>query len=137
MISTRGRYALRVMIDLAQHDNGEFISLKVVSQRQEVSMKYLEMIVAILNKGGLLQSQRGKDGGYRLIKPADQYTVSEIVNLTEGSLASVPCLDCEENLCARADSCLTLPLWKHLDGMINRYLSSITVQDLIDGKVSD
>ena len=135
MISTKGRYALRVIIDLAQQDSDGYISLKSISQRQEISMKYLEMIVSILNKAGLLHSQRGKDGGYRLVKPASQYTVSEIVNLTEGSLAAVPCLDCGENTCSRAAECLTLPVWEKLDRVIDEYLSSVTVQDIIDRKI--
>ena len=92
MISTKGRYALRVMIDLAQHNNGSFISLKEIAARQGISMKYLEMIVSLLHKGGIVQSQRGKEGGYRLSRPANAITVQEIMHVTEGSLAPVQCL---------------------------------------------
>ena len=135
MISTKGRYALRIIIDLAQHTEEGFISLKSIAERQEVSMKYLEMIVAILNKAGILESRRGKDGGYKLIKPASEYTVGEIMDLTEGHLAPVACLGCEDNQCVRADSCLTLPMWQRLDNMIDNYLSSISIQDILDGTV--
>ncbi|MGI6013976.1 MAG: RrF2 family transcriptional regulator [Oscillospiraceae bacterium] len=133
MISTKGRYALRIMIDLAQHTEEGFISLKSIAERQEVSMKYLEMIVAILNKAGILESRRGKDGGYKLIKPAKDYTVSEIMDLTEGHLAPVSCLSCSDNQCERADSCLTLPMWQQLDTIIDDYLSSVSIQDILDG----
>lgn len=135
MISTKGRYALRIMIDLAQHTEEGFISLKSIAERQEVSMKYLEMIVAILNKAGILESRRGKDGGYKLIKPASAYTVGEIMDLTEGHLAPVACLGREDNQCNRADSCLTLPMWQQLDNMIDSYLSSISIQDILDGTI--
>lgn len=135
MISTKGRYALRVMIDLAQHEDEGFQSLKSVAERQCISMKYLEMIVAILNRGGFVQSLRGKEGGYKLTKPAAEYTVGSVIRLAEGSLAPVACLDCTEDACERADHCLTLPMWKKLDDTINSYLDSITVSDLINGNV--
>lgn len=135
MISTKGRYALRIIIDLAQHADEGFISLKSIAERQEVSMKYLEMIVAIMNKAGILHSRRGKDGGYKLVKPASEYTVGEIMNLTEGHLAPVACLGCADNQCERAEFCLTLPIWQHLDEMIDSYLSSITIQDILDGNL--
>ena len=135
MISTKGRYALRVMIDLAQNNTGKFISLKDVAKRQDISMKYLEMIVAILNKGKLLESQRGKAGGYRLAKETEQYTVGEILNLTEGTLAPVNCLGENGKKCERAKECMTLPLWQKLDVVIEDYLSSVTLQDLIEKNI--
>lgn len=136
MISTKGRYALRVMIDLAQNDRGEYISLKDVAQRQGISMKYLEMIVSLLHKGHMVESQRGKAGGYRLIREPSKYTVEEILKLTEGTLAPVNCLESDTNSCERAKNCITLPLWKKLDDVIGNYLNSVTLQDLLDGNVS-
>ena len=135
MISTKGRYALRVMIDLTQHKDDGFVPLKSIAQRQKVSQKYLEMIVACLNKGGIVISQRGKEGGYQLSRSADKITVGEIITLMEGSMAPVACLDCEKNDCDRAENCLTLPMWQNLDNMISEYLGQITIQDLVDGKI--
>lgn len=135
MISTKGRYALRVMIDLAQNDGDQFISLKDVAERQDISVKYLEMIVAILHKGKLLESQRGKAGGYRLAKETDEYTVGEILNLTEGTLAPVDCLAKNRTKCEKAGECMTLPLWQKLDSVIEDYLSSVTLKDLIEQNI--
>ena len=136
MISTKGRYALRVMIDLARHERDEFVSLKGISERQQISMKYLEAIVAVLNKAGFLQSQRGKDGGYKLVKDPCEYTIGSVLKLTEGSLAPVACLEAGcDTVCRRADGCITLPLWQKLDGIIDTYLESVTLKDLLDGKV--
>jgi len=131
-ISTKGRYALRIMIDLAQHNKDEFISLKSISERQEISMKYLEMIVASLHTAGFVLSLRGKGGGYKLAKPADAYTVGSVLKLTEGSLSPVACLENPNNTCNRADGCISLPLWQKLDKMIDDYFESVTVQDLLD-----
>ncbi len=130
-ISTKGRYALRVMIDLAQHNTGEYISLKDIAQRQEVSMKYLEMIMALLNNAGFVISARGKHGGYKLRKTPREYTVGSILKLAEGSLAPVACLECEKNLCARAAQCLTLPFWEKLNTIVDDYIESVTLEDLI------
>lgn len=130
MISTKGRYALRVMLDLAQQPVGEYISLKSISQRQAVSMKYMEAIVATLNKAGMVESLRGKKGGYRLTRKPREYTLGEILKLTEGSLAPVTCLDCE-NPCQRAESCITRPMWLELDKLIDDYLESKTLADLL------
>jgi len=130
MISTKGRYALRVMLDLAQQPAGEYISLKSISQRQAVSMKYMEAIVATLNKAGMVESLRGKKGGYRLTRSADEYTIGEILKLTEGSLAPVTCLECE-NPCQRAESCITRPMWLELNKLIDDYLESKTLADLL------
>ena len=126
VISTKGRYALRLMIDLAQHCDEGFISLKTVSQRQDVSLKYME--------ANLVNSQRGKEGGYRLSRPASEITVAEVLHSTEGSMAAVSCLDAGENGCERAAQCLTLPMWKKLDAVMDNYLSGVSVQDLLDGK---
>lgn len=133
MISSKGRYALRVMLDLAQHEQEGYLSLKEISQRQDISMKYLEQIVALLNKGGMLESRRGKDGGYRLARRPAEYPISEIIGLTEGSLAPVACLDCgEEPACPRSRQCRTLPMWQELDRRIDAYLESVTLKDLLE-----
>ena len=136
MVSTKGRYALRIMLDLAQQEPETFISLTSVSGRQGVSVKYMEAIVAILNRAGFVESQRGKDGGYRLRRKPSEYTIGSILKLTEGSLAPVSCLDCDQNGCDRADHCLTLPMWQRLDEIIDGYLEVITLQDLLDGKTA-
>jgi len=135
MISTKGRYALRVMIDLAQNSTDEFISLKDVAERQDISMKYLEMIVSILHKGKMLESQRGKAGGYRLANKPEEYSISSILVLTEGTLAPVQCLDEGECSCDKASECITLPLWRRLDEVIGNYLDGITLKDLLEGRV--
>ncbi|MFQ9514832.1 MAG: RrF2 family transcriptional regulator [Eubacterium sp.] len=135
MISTKGRYALRVMIDLAQNNTGEFISLKDVAKRQNISMKYLEMIVSLLNKGKMVESQRGKSGGYRLARKPSEYTIESILTLTEGTLAPVNCLETGAKNCERAANCITLPLWKKLDKVIGEYLESVTLEDLIESNV--
>ncbi|MEG1460872.1 MAG: RrF2 family transcriptional regulator [Oscillospiraceae bacterium] len=136
MISTKGRYALRIIIDLAQHSEEGFISLKEIAERQEISMKYLETIVSILNKARLVKSMRGKDGGYMLVKPASEYTIGSIIHATEGGLTPVSCLDCaQDQVCERADCCLTLPMWQKLDKLISGFLDSISVADLLNGKI--
>jgi len=135
IVSTKGIYALRIMLDLCQHTDEGYISLKKISERQNMSMKYLESIVAMLNKTGMVESLRGKEGGYRLTRAPEQYTVGSIVKLTEGSLAPVACLDCETNSCAQAYHCLTLPMWVKLDGIITDYLESVTLKDLLDKKI--
>ena len=134
MISTKGRYALRTVIDIAQHEGDGNIPLKAVSDRQGLSMKYLEAIVPALCRGGVLRSRRGKKGGYTLAKPAERISVAEVIGLTEGRLAPVSCLECGENVCERADSCLTLPMWESLDGMITEFLENVSIKDLIEGK---
>ena len=139
MVSTKGRYALRVMMDLAkqQEENPDgFVSLKEVADRQNISMKYLEAIVAMLNKAGMVVSKRGKEGGYRLERSAGAYSVQEILKLTEGSLAPVACM--EETGCTACDQsslCQTLPLWQKLDGIIEAYLRSVTLEDLVKGEI--
>ncbi len=135
MISTKGRYALRVMLDLAEHGKENYVSLKDVAQRQNISMKYLEMIVSVLNKGNMVKSQRGKAGGYQLSKMPSEYTVGEIIKLTEKTLAPVMCLEENADTCQRAGECMTLPLWKKLDSMINGYLNSVTLEDVIQRNI--
>ena len=135
-ISTRGRYALRFMIDLAQHDNGEYIALKDVSQRQDISIKYLEQITSLLSKFGLLLSVRGPQGGYRLAKTPDKFTVADVLRITEGSLAPVSCLETPENNCPKKDICMTLSMWEGLQKTLNDYLDGITLEDLIQKNIS-
>ncbi|MGN0768873.1 MAG: RrF2 family transcriptional regulator [Christensenellales bacterium] len=133
MISTRGRYALRVMIDIAEHSDGNnYIPLNSIAKRQEISEKYLESILVVLTRGNLLNGLRGKGGGYKLTKPAENYTVGSILRLTEGSLAPVSCLKENADLCARRAYCRTLPLWKGLEKVIDDYLESVTLADLVD-----
>ncbi len=133
-ISTKGRYAIRMLLDLAEHQGDGYVSLKDIAERQEISKKYLEQIVAMMNQPDFLKTNRGYRGGYRLAKPADEYTVADILRITEGGLAPVSCLDNSPNECPRADSCLTLPVWQGLYKVINEYLSGITLQDIIDDK---
>lgn len=129
MISTRGRYALRVMIDLAEHIDEGYIPLQTIAKRQGISEKYLESILAVLSKAGLLDAVRGKGGGYRLSKPAKEYTAFEVLSLTEGTLAPVTCLERGQQ-CENAVNCRTLPLWQGLDQVIAAYLCSYTLADL-------
>ena len=131
LISTKGRYALRIMIDLAEHQTDEFISLREIAQRQEISEKYLESIIRMLVKARVVESLRGKGGGYRLNKTPDQYTVGCILRLTEESLAPVSCLENGAVPCARAAECRTLPMWQGLDKVINEYLDGILLSDLV------
>ena len=135
MISTKGRYALRVMIDLAQHKTGEYISLKDIAARQNISMKYLEIIVAGMNKSGMLLSQRGKLGGYRLARGLEDYTIGQILKCSEGSMVPVNCLEGDTNLCEYSGSCITLPMWQKLDRIMDDYLENITLADLLNGNV--
>ncbi len=131
LISTKGRYALRVMIDLAGRRSGEYIPLKEIAQRQEISEKYLEAIIKILVKGRLLSGLRGKGGGYKLTNSPEQYTVGAILRLTEESLAPVACLEQGAAPCPRAAACRTLPVWQGLDRVISEYLDNITLSDLL------
>ena len=130
-ISTKGRYALRIMIDLSQNGNDKAISIKEIANRQEVSAKYLELIVAMLNKAGYVISSRGKAGGYKLSKSPGEYTVGGILKLTEGNMAPVACLENGKCDCLRAEECVTLPLWRNLDRIVDDYLESVTLKDLI------
>lgn len=132
MISTRGRYALRMMLDLAEHQANGFIALKDIAERQEISKKYLEQIIPTLNRFDLLRTSRGFSGGYRLSRKPEEYTLGDILRATEGSLAPVTCLESDHNNCARQADCATLPIWIGLDNVINEYLDSITLQDILD-----
>ena len=134
LISTKGRYALRVMADLAEHPSEGYIPLKEIAQRQEISEKYLEAIIKILVKARLLTGVRGKGGGYKLTHPPEQYTVGEVLRLTEETLAPVACLDETADICPRALNCRTPPVWKGLNRVINEYLDHITVADLIHSR---
>ena len=131
LISTKGRYALRVMIDLAEHQSEDFIPLKVIAERQEISEKYLESIIKLLVKAKLLNGLRGKGGGYQLTRAPEQYTVGSILRLTEESLAPVACLEDGAASCPRMASCRTLPLWQGLNKVINDYLDNVTLADLV------
>ena len=131
LISTKGRYALRVMIDLAEHQSEDFIPLKVIAERQEISEKYLESIIRLLVKAKLLNGLRGKGGGYQLTRAPEQYTVGSILRLTEESLAPVACLEDGAASCPRMASCRTLPLWQGLNKVINDYLDNVTLADLV------
>ena len=131
-ISTKGRYALRLMLDLAQNQKDGFVALKDIAERQDISKKYLEQIVPILNRAGLLKTTRGYLGGYMLAKSPQSYTVGDILRITEGSLAPVACLEDEENQCDKYETCMTVGVWKGLYKVINNYLDSITLQDILD-----
>lgn len=131
-ISTKGRYALRLMVDLAEHKDSGFIALKDVAKRQNISKKYLEQIVPVLNGAGLLTTNRGNRGGYKLAKEPKEYTVGDILRITEGSIAPVSCLESEVNSCERKNFCQTLYVWEGLYKVVNEYLDSITVQDIVD-----
>lgn len=133
-ITSKGRYALRVMIDLAQHPDEGFVSLKTVAERQGISMKYLEMIVSSLKKAELVESTRGKEGGYRLSRSPADYSVGEILRCLEDNLAPVSCIKDGEIQCDKAAACVTLPMWKELDEMTNAYLDGVSLQDLLTGE---
>ncbi len=129
-ISTKGRYALRVMVDLALNGTDEFISLKDISIRQEISNKYLEQIIAMLNKAGYVESTRGNNGGYRLKKKPEEYIIGDILRATEGELTPIFCLT-ENGNCPRKENCKTYSFWSGLDKIINEYVDSKTLADLI------
>lgn len=136
-ISTKGRYALRVVIDIAEQMSTEYIPLKDIARRQEISEKYLESIIKSLVKNNLLIGMRGKGGGYKLVKNPSDYTVLEILSCTEDSLSPVACLDQKPNSCHRSLDCKTLNLWKDLDELIHQYFASITIDTLIQSDFSD
>lgn len=134
-ISTKGRYALRMLIDLAEHRDEGFIALKDIAKRQNISKKYLEQIVPVLNRSNILLTNRGYQGGYKLAKEPSNYTVGDILRLTEGSLAPVACLDNEPIGCENVDECSTIGLWKGLNKVINDYLDSVTLQTILDNRI--
>lgn len=131
-ISTRGRYALRFMIDLAQHDNGGYTALKDISKRQGISIKYLEQITSLLSKFGVLMSVRGPQGGYKLAKPPAEYKIGDILRITEGNLVPVSCLESDVNTCEKKDTCKTLSLWSNLSKVVNDYLDGVTLENLLE-----
>ena len=132
-ISTRGRYAIRVMLDLAEQSTGEYIALVDIAKRQGISEKYLEAIVASLVKARLLTALRGKKGGYKLTRKPEEYTMREILQITEGAFAPVACLESETNECERASSCKTLKMWEGFQKVVNEYFEGITLADLLEG----
>ncbi len=133
-VSTKGRYALRMMVDLAEHQNDGFIALKDIAERQGISKKYLEQIIPVFNQSNLLRANRGSQGGYMLAVSPDKCTVGEILRLTEGSLAPVACVDPDPAECERSADCTMLPVWKGLAKVIDEYLDGITLQDILDRK---
>lgn len=133
MVSTKGRYALRVMLELAMRQGEGYVSLKDIAGRQNVSMKYLEQIITLLNKENLLKSQRGPRGGYCLARKPEEYSVGEILRAVEGRLAPISCLETKENRCPRHTECLTIHFWEGLYEVIDAYTDSVTLQDLLNG----
>ena len=131
MVSTRGRYALRVMIDLAENSDGGYIPMKAVAERQNISLKYLERILPVLVKNNMIEGVQGKSGGYRLTKTPQQYRVGDILRLTEGDLAPVACLEGSCEPCTHSAECRTKPLWNGLYATINEYLDGVTIADLM------
>ena len=133
-ITSKGRYALRVMLDLAQHRQEGTISLKTIADRQGYSMKYLEMIVGSLKRAGLVASTRGKEGGYQLTRDPEDYTIGEILRCIEDNLAPVACIKAGDICCEHAGECMTVPMWKELDDITNAYLDGVNLQDLLTGE---
>ena len=131
LISTRGRYALRVMLDLAQNQSDGYIAMKKVAERQGISLKYIEKIMPVLSKNNYVEGVHGKGGGYRLSKEPKEYRVGDILRLAEGDLAPVACLQCNAEKCDRADICLTLPMWTEFYNIVNNYFDGITLNDLM------
>ena len=131
-ISTKGRYALRMLLDLSEHKGDGFISLKEIAERQNISKQYLEQIASLLNTSNLLRTNRGKQGGYMLAHAPSQYTVGQILRITEGSLAPVACLEDEVNQCDHVGFCKTLPIWEGLNKVISDYLDGVTLQDILE-----
>ncbi len=136
-ISTKGRYAIRMMLDIAENQGDGFVTLKDVAQRQGISKKYLEQIALQLSQTSALRAVRGHQGGYRLTRDPAEYTALDVLRIAEGSLAPVACLDQRPNLCPRRESCRTLPLWMGLDRTVEDYLGSVTLQDLLDGSLGE
>ena len=130
MISSRGRYVLRVLADLAQHSDGGYIPMKDIAERQEISLKYIEKIMPVLTKAKMVDGLHGKGGGYRLNRPLEEYKIGEILRLTEGSLAPVHCLETGASACERADRCTTLTMWQNFNRLTNAFFDSVTLADL-------
>ncbi|MEO2264135.1 RrF2 family transcriptional regulator [Lachnospiraceae bacterium HCP28S3_F9] len=133
-ISTKGRYALRIMIDLARHDEGSYIRLKDIAERQNITLKYMEQIMPLLTKAGYVRSYRGNNGGYMLARKPEEYTVGDILRTTEGSMAPIACIEDQPNRCPRCEECTTLPFWEGLWKVINEYTDRYTLADLMEDK---
>ena len=134
-ISTKGRYALRMMLDISEHQKDGYVALKDIAVRQQISKKYLEQIALHLSQCGMLRAVRGYQGGYMLARPETDYTVAEILSAVEGTLAPVSCLESPKNECPRRESCKTLPLWTELNTIIMNYLNSVTLEDVSEGRI--
>ena len=132
MISAKSRYALRVMVDLAQHNSGEFIPVKEIATRQGISLKYLESIMVTMSKTGIIKGLRGKGGGYKLALDPMDITVGRILKVTEKSLAPVSCLEMQPNLCKRSPACKTVRVWQEMYRVVDEYIESVTIADLVD-----
>lgn len=135
IVSTRGRYAIRVMLDLASHSEAGYIPMKEVAERQNISLKYLEKIMPILVKNNMVEGVHGKGGGYRLTRTPEKYVIGEIVKLTEGDIAPVSCLECNSTPCEKKEECLTIPMWSKLNNMIGDFFDHITLDDLLNRRV--
>ena len=135
LISTKGRYALRMMTDLAEHGKEGPVSLASIASRQEISLKYLERIMPLLTRAGFVVGASGKGGGYRLTRKPSEYSAGEILRVTEGTLAPVACLECESNTCPRHERCRTLPVWTKLEERMNEYLNGVNLEDIISGQI--
>lgn len=131
MISTRGRYALRVLIDLAEHTESKYVPMKDIAERQGISLKYLERIIPVLSKNGIIEGLQGKGGGYRLIKSPEECKIGDILRMTEGDLAPVACLECGTKPCERAFECRTYPLWVEFYRFVNEFFDNKTLADLV------
>ena len=134
-VSTKGRYALRIMVDLAEHYSGESIRLKDIAKRQNITLKYMEQIMPLLTRAGYVRSFRGNSGGYMLSKAPEEYTVGDILRVTEGNLAPIPCIETDPNLCERRAECRTVVFWEGMWKVINEYADSVTLADLAHSDV--
>ncbi len=132
LISTRGRYALRVLIDLAEHTDGGYVPMKDIAERQGISLKYLERIIPVLTKNGIVEGLQGKGGGYRLVKSLEECKIGDILRLTEGNLAPVACLECGASPCERTSECRTYPMWVEFYQMINDFFDHRTLADMVE-----
>ena len=137
IVSTKGRYAVRVMVDIAQNSHGSFVPLKEVTKRQSIPQKYIEGIMVMLSKAHYIEAKQGKGGGYRLSRGLDDYTLFDILMLTEKGFCSVTCLEKDAKPCPKAESCITLPVWKGLDDVIRNYLKSITLASLLENNANN
>lgn len=137
MVSTRGRYALRVLVDLAEHPDSGYVPMKEIAKRQGISLKYLERILPVLSKNGFIEGLQGKTGGYRLVKPPEECRIGDILRLTEGDLAPVACLECDAKPCERSCECRTYPMWVEFYQVINNFFDNKTLADIVKTDMSD